>query len=633
MTLTQFTNLDFDQIKSSIRSYLRANSNFTDYDFEGSNFTVLINTLAYNTYINSYNANAICNEVFLDSATLRENVVSRAKEIGYLPRSRTAARANVSFIVNTNNLTTNPISLTLKKGTVAVTSGQVGSSNFVFSILDDITVPVVDGIAAFNNITIYEGNYITENYTFSRNQRIILNNGGIDTSLISVTVRSSETASFSQKYTLSRDIFDINGESKVFFIQEVEDERYEIFFGDDVFGKKLDEGNYIDIAYVVCNGESANGVSNLNFSGRIFDNNGRIVTSDISRLSINSASFGGKTIESIESIKRYAPKLYSAQNRAVTSSDYETIVSQIYPEVESISAFGGENLTPPQYGKVFISIKPVNGQFLSNNVKDNIKSALRKYAVAGIVPELIDLKYLYIEFDASVYYNTNFTVSPEQLRTNLFNIVEKYSKSSELNKYGARFKYSKFLKLIDDSSEAITSNITKIYIRRDLKAEINKIATYEVCFGNQFYTGFYSQQGSLKSSGFYVAGINSVVYFADTPLNEEKGTIYLFTTTDGTTRQIIRRNIGEIDYIKGEIIIYPLNIRDTVKTYGFDNIIQISTVPRSNDIIALQDLYLQLDVSNSKINMIVDNISSGSDISGSNYISTSSYSDEKIIRT
>ncbi len=633
MSLTQFTNLDFDQIKASIRSYLRANSNFTDYDFEGSNFTVLINTLAYNTYINSYNANAICNEVFLDSATLRENVVSRAKEIGYLPRSRTSSRANITFIVDTNNLSINPVSLTLKKGTVASTSGQIGGSNYVFSILDDITVPVVDGIARFDNITVYEGNYITENYTYSSRQRIILSNGGIDTSLISVSVRSSETASFSQKYTLSRDIFEVNGESKVFFIQEIEDERYEIFFGDNVFGKKLDDGNYIDISYLVCSGEEANGASNLVFSGRIFDNNGRIVTSDISRVLVQSSSFGGKSIESVESIKRYAPKLYSAQNRAVTSSDYETIVSQIYPEVESISAFGGENLTPPQYGKVFISIKPVNGQFLSNKIKDNIKSALRKYSVAGIVPELIDLKYLYVEFDAAVYYNTNFTVSPEQLRTNLFDVITRYSRSSELNKYGARFKYSKFLNLIDETSEAITSNITKIFIRRDMRAEVNKIATYEICFGNQFFNTLYTTQGSIKSSGFYVAGINSIVYFADSPINEERGSIYLFTTTDGKTRQVIRRNIGEVDYVKGEIIIYPINIRDTVKKYGFDNIIQISTVPRSNDIIALQDLYLQLDVSNSKINMIIDNISSGADISGTNYISTSSYSDEKIIRT
>jgi len=631
MSLTQFTNLNFDQIKTSIRDYLRANSDFTDYDFEGSNFTILINTLAYNTYINSYNASAIANEVFLDSATLRENVVSRAKEIGYLPRSRTSARANITFFVNTNNLSTNPLTLTLKKGTVAVTSGRFNSSNYVFSILDDITVPVVDGIGLFENITVYEGNFIVENFTYSQNKRIILSNSGIDTSLISVVVKSSQNSNFSEKYVLSRDIFEIKSDSKVFFLQEIEDEYYEIFFGDGVFGKKLEDGNYIEVTYVTNSGEEANGADNFSFSGRIFDNNGGLVTSDLSLVTVNSPAFGGKPIEAIESIKRYAPRLYSAQNRAVTSTDYETIVAQIYPEVESISAFGGENLTPPQFGKVFISIKPVNGEFLSNNVKDNIKNALRKYAVAGIVPEIIDLKYLYVEFDTTVYYNPNFTVSPETLRTNLIEIINTYSKSNDINRYGARFKYSKFLNLIDESSEAITSNITKISMRRNLKVSVNTFATYEICYGNAFHIK--SNLGNnIKSSGFYISGINSLVYLADIPTSDSKGSLYLFTTPDGTTVNVVRRNVGEIDYQKGEVILYPINIRDTVKTFGFDKIIEISATPRSNDVIGLQDLYLQLNVENSTVNMVVDNISSGSDLTGSNYISTSSYTENTIIR-
>ena len=631
MSLTQFTNLNFDQIKTSIRDYLRANSDFTDYDFEGSNFTILINTLAYNTYINSYNASAIANEVFLDSATLRENVVSRAKEIGYLPRSRTSSRANITFFVDTNNLSTNPLTLTLKKGTVAVTSGRFNSSNYVFSILDDITVPVVDGIGLFENITVYEGNFIVENFTYSQNRRSILSNSGIDTSLISVVVKSSQNSNFSEKYVLSRDIFEVKGDSKVFFLQEIEDEYYEIFFGDGVFGKKLEDGNYIEVTYVTNSGEEANGADNFSFSGRIFDNNGGIVTSDLSLVTVNSPAFGGKPIEAIESIKRYAPRLYSAQNRAVTATDYETIVAQIYPEVESISAFGGENLVPPQYGKVFISIKPVNGEFLSNNVKDNIKTALRKYAVAGIVPEIIDLKYLYVEFDTTVYYNPNFTVSPEALRTNIIEIINTYSKSNDINRYGARFKYSKFLNLIDESSEAVTSNITKITMRRNLKVSINTFATYEICFGNSFHIRS-SQGNNIKSSGFYISGINSLVYLADIPTSESKGSLYLFTTPDGTTVNVVRRNVGEIDYQKGEIILYPINIRDTVKKFGFDKIIEISAIPKSNDVIGLQDLYLQLNVENSTVNMVIDNISSGSDLTGSNYISTSSYTENTLIR-
>jgi len=631
MAITQFTNLDFDQIKASIRDYLRANSEFTDYDFEGSNFSILINALAYNTYINSYNANAICNEVFLDSATLRENVVSRAKEIGYLPRSRTASRSNISFFVDTSGETTNPLTLTLKKGTVAVSSGQFNGRNFTFSILDDVTVPVVDNIAFFNNITIYEGNFITENFTFSDLGRFILGNSGIDTSLISVSVRSSESSNFSQKYNLSRDIFEVKSDSKVFFLQEIEDEYYEIFFGDNIFGKKLENGNYIDVTYITSSGEEANGARNLSFSGRIFDNNGRIISNDVSRITVNTPAFGGKPIETIDSIKRYAPRIYSAQNRAVTATDYEAIVPQIYPEVESLSAFGGENLTPPQFGKVFISIKPINGQFLSNTVKNNIKSSLRKYSVAGIVPEIIDLKYLFIEFDSSIYYNPNFTISPDALKTSITEIINAYAKSSELNKYGARFKYSKFLNLIDQSSEAITSNITKINMRRDLRVEVNKFATYEICFGNSFHIKNRSGN-NIKSSAFFISGINSPVYLSDVPVTDEIGNINLFTISDNKTISIVRSNIGEIDYVKGEIILYPINIRDTFKKFGFDNIIEISAIPKSNDIIGLQDLYLQLDVSNSIINMIIDNISSGADITGSNYISTSSYPENKFIR-
>jgi hypothetical protein len=631
MSFTQFTNLDFDQIKTSIKDYLRANSDFTDYDFEGSNFNILINTLAYNTYINSYNANAIANEVFLDSATLRENVVARAKEIGYLPRSRTAARANISFFVDTSNLTTNPLTLTLKRGTVAVSSSQFNGGNFTFSILDDITVPVVNNLAFFNNITIYEGNFIVENFTFNDNQRFILSNIGIDTTLLSVTVRDSIESNFSSKYNLSKNIFEVRSDSKIFFIQEIEDEYYEIFFGDGIFGKKLENNNYIDVTYLTSSGDSANGSQSFSFSGRIFDNNGRIVVNDISKITVNTPAFGGKSIESIDSIKRYAPRLYSAQNRAVTASDYEAIVPQIYPEVESISAFGGENLNPPQYGKVFISIKPVNGEFLSNNVKDNIKAALRKYAVAGIVPEIIDLKYLYIEFDSSVYYNPNFTVSPEAIRSTLMDTIQSYGKSTELNKYGGRFKYSKFLNIIDNTSEAITSNITKIKIRRNLKVETNKFATYEICYGNPFHIS--NKTGNnIKSSGFFVPGINSTVYLMDVPTSDDFGTLNLFSVNDEQTVNILRKNIGEIHYLKGEIILYPINIRDTVKKFGFDNIIEISTIPKSNDIIGLQDLYLQLDVTNSVVNMVVDNISSGADITGSNYISTSSYTEQKIIR-
>lgn len=624
MAIVNLTSLDFNQIKESIKSYLRANSNFTDYDFEGSNFTTIIDILAYNTYISSYNDNMIANEVFLDSATLRENVVSRAKELGYTPRSRTSARAVTSFTVNTENLSTKPITLTLKKGTVA-TSDTFNGISYSFSILEDITVPVVNNVATFSNVSLYEGNYIVQNFTYlSDNSRFLLDNEGIDTTLLNVLIRETASSNVTEKYTLVNNIFNVDSTSKIFFVQEIEDERYEIFFGDGVFGKKLDTNNLIEASYIISSGEEANGVFSFNFNGRIFDNNGRVVNSDISALTTITPAFGGKSIETVSSIKKFAPRVYSTQQRAVTPADYEAIIPQIYPEAESVSAFGGETLNPPKYGKVYISIKPINGPFVSNKVKDNIKTILRKYAVGGIVPEIIDLKYLYVQFDSSVYYNSNFSTSPDTLRTNILNNINSYAKSSELNQYGARFKYSKFLKIIDDSDSAITSNITKINMRRDLRVELNKFAFYEICFGNAFHIN--KQTGyNIKTSAFRISGSSYDVYLSDLPSDEESGTLFIFRLDATQQPVIIRNNVGTINYLKGEILINPINITNTKKTVGFDNIIQVSAIPKSNDIIGLQDLYLQLDTSASTVNMLSDTISSGYDISGVNYVSTSSY--------
>jgi len=410
MALVNFTNLDFDQIKSSIREYLRANSNFSDYDFEGSNLSTLIDVLAYNTYISSYNANMISNEVFIDSATLRENTVSLARNIGYVPHSRSAAKANISFFVDTTGFSTNPLTLTLKTGVVCTSNTSFGNQNFSFIVPQDVTVPIVNGIALFDNIDIYEGTFLVNTFTVDANnpnQKFILDNPNIDVDSIVVYVRDTQQSTIRNSFKLSRNLFDIDSNSRVFFIQEIEDQRYEIIFGDGIFGKNLENLNYVEVSYNITNGENANGVSSFNFNGRIVDNNNRVVTTGISLVTTNSIAQNGREIESVESIKKYAPRKYSSQNRAVTATDYETIIPVIYPEAESISVFGGEDLTPPKYGRVFISIKPINGAFVSSQVKDNIKNSLRKYAVAGIVPEIIDLKYLYLETDVTTYYNSN----------------------------------------------------------------------------------------------------------------------------------------------------------------------------------------------------------------------------------
>ena len=640
MSLVNFANLDFDQVKTTLKEYLQSNSNFTDYNFEGSNLSTVLDVLAYNTYITSYNANMVANEVFIDSATLRENVVSLARNIGYLPRSRTAARATVTFFVDCSNITPAPSNLTLNKGPVAATSSAFGNSSLVFSICEDITVPVKDGIARFNNISIYEGTLLTSEFTNSAanpNLRFILPNTGIDTSLIKVRVKNNSFSTAGVKYSSQDSLFDITPLSKVFFLQEIEDERYEIFFGDGIFGKKLDEGNVVEVDYIVSSGDGGNAVRNFQFAGKLtYTRNATeyTVSSGVSLLTTGLPASGGEQIESVDSIKKFAPRIYASQNRALTSNDYETLIpTKIYPETESISVFGGEDLVPPQYGKVFISIKPRTGDFLPNLIKENIRLRLKKYAVAGIVPEILDLKYLYIEVDSKIYYNSNLAPSSADVSSSVQSNATKYAESSELNKYGARFKYSKFLNIIDQSQEGITSNITTIKMRRDLRVALNSFAEYAIGYGNEFHINSMSGY-NIKSSAFFISGVSEPLYVTDIPnTDRETGSLFFFTlpSLNSTSPVIVRRNVGTIDYVKGIITLNPVNIVSG-KIKDGQTIIELEATPHSNDVIGLQDLYLQLDISNSNFETVIDEVSSGLDPSASNYIVSSSYGNGMLVR-
>jgi len=633
MPLVNFSNLNFDQIKTSIRDYLKSNSKFTDYDFEGSNLSTIIDTLAYNTYITSYNANMVSNEVFIDSATLRENVVSLARNIGYLPHSKKSAVANISFSVDVSS--TSAVTLTLKSGIVALSYQTFGNESYIFSIPSDITVNVnSDGVANFNNIKIYEGTYISQDFTVSSrnpNQKYILTNSGIDTSTIRVIVRDSQSSTIERKYTLSNSLVQVGPTSPIFFIQEIPDERYELLFGDGTFGLKLQEPNYVTVNYISGNGELGNDISSFTFAGSLRDNNGGVVTKGVSPLSTYTTSYGGKSIEDVNSIKKYASQIYASQNRAVTASDYEAIIPSIYPECESVSAYGGEDLEPPQYGKVYVSIKPENGVYLSSTIKENIQRDLKRYSVAGIVSEVVDLKYLYIDTQTTAYYNTNLAPSYNYVKDIILNNIVDYADSTELNRFGARFKYSKFLKVIDDSHSSITSNITTVNMRRDLRPALNIFAEYEICYGNRFHVG--SEDGyNIKSSGFAVSGISGTVYLGDLPNKDLlTGSVFLFKLDALAEPVIVKKNIGIINYKKGEIKMNPMKVLSTVVNRGAP-LIEISTIPYSNDVIGLQDLYLQLDTRFSTVTMKSDNIASGDDISGSNYNVTSSYSNGTFTR-
>ena len=619
MAFGQYVNLDFDQIKTSIRDYLRANTNFTDYDFEGSNLSIIIDALAYNTYTTAYNTNMAANECFLDSATLRENVVSLARNIGYVPRSRRSARAKISFTVSGLTETS---TLTLNSGIVC--NGVGDNTNYIFCIPEDITVSVVNGFAEFNNIEIYEGNFISQNFTVDTslfNQRYILDNASIDTSTINVKVKPSESSTSTVTYKQIDNIIGITSTSSSYLLQEIEDERYELIFGDNVIGKKLSNQNYVTVSYIVSDGKEGNGASEFSFVGNITNQDGAAINpSDISLVTTEEKSRDGDDIESISSIKYYAPRIYSSQYRAVTASDYESVLGYIYPNVESVTAFGGEEMSPPRFGKVFISVKPRNGDFLSDETKRELIQRLKSYAVAGIVPEFIDLKYLFVELNATPYYNPSLNDDPNNLKTGISNALTQYSRSIDVNKFGGRFKYSKAVSLIDSVDSSITSNITLVTIRRNLKAVLGQFAQYEVCYGNMFHTQ--ESAYNVVSTGFTIEGVTGTVYLADEVINREKGRIFFFTYIEGGTPNIIKKNAGTVDYMTGEVLIDTVNILSTVVANG---VIEIQAIPHSNDIVGLRDLYVKFDMTNTTINMVQDLIASGQNTSGSRFVHTHSY--------
>lgn len=626
MAFGQYLNLDFDDIKTSIRDYLRANTNFTDYDFEGSNLSIIIDALAYNTYITAYNTNMAANESFLDSATLRENVVSLARNIGYVPRSRRAARARISFFVTG---LTETVTLTLKAGLIC--NGAAANTSYIFSIPEDITVNVADGVARFENIEIFEGLLITQNFTVNTaqfNQRFILNNSFIDTSTLRVKVKTAESSSTSVVHKQIDNIIGINSTSSSFLLQEIEDERYELLFGDGVIGKKLNNENYITATYVTTAGKDGNGAAEFSFIGQLLDQDGGSVdAANISLVNTIEPSRDGDEIESISSIKYYAPRIYSSQYRAVTAADYEGVLAYVYPNVESVSAFGGEEMTPPRFGKVFISVKPRNGDYLSDFTKRDLVQKLKSYAVAGIVPEFIDLKYLYVELESFAYYNTNFADDPNRLKTAISNALTTYSRSIDVNKFGGRFKYSKSQTLVDGVDSSITSNITRVIMRRNLMAEIGKFAQYELCYGNQFHIA--ESAYNITSTGFRIEGVNDPVYMADEVIDKKQGRIFFFTYAEGGTPNIIKKNAGTVKYDIGEILIDTVNI---LSTNISNNVVEVQAIPHSNDVVGLRDLYVKFDMTNTSITMVQDIISSGENTSGSRFTRESSYNVPTYIR-
>ena len=590
MPYTQVANLDFDQIKAQLKEYLRAQSDFTDYDFEGSALSVLIDTLAYNTYYTAFNTNMVVNELFIDSATLRDNVVAIAKQLGYRPKSATSPTAYVSFTATYANPTTDT-ELNLRAGTGFV--ANYDETLYQYVVTDDAKGQVVNGVATFTDVPVREGTYLTNTFTVNtalKSQRFILDNRNIDTNTIRVKVYPTG-GSFNEPYLVADNILGVDSTSKVFFLDEIEDERYEILMGDGVLGKKLDNGARIEVSYITTSGPSSNGVRSFVFSGVLENNDGVTPNTSVS-ITSTVASAGGEEIETTASIKYTAPKAYGTQDRAVTAGDYEAIVRQIYPATSDIIIFGGEDQDPPEYGKVFIALKPKDASYLSSLTKAEIVEALEKYTVASVEPRIIDPSILFVELNSKIYYDRNKTDdTPAQIRDKVITAVQSYLDTSDTEKFNGKFRYSKAIAVIDDADRAINSNLTSVTMRKDFYPQLNSTFYYEVCFQNAFDVD--CDDPVLSSTGFRVTEYPNF----DVYLEDKEGKIVLYRLDSVTGEKVVLDSeVGDIDYAKGELRMYALTI---IKGSFFDNRISVRVKPLSNDIKALREVYLDVDVANS----------------------------------
>ena len=591
MPYTQVSNLDFENIKTSLKEYLRSQNDFTDYDFEGSALATLVDTLAYNTYYTAFNTNMVVNELFIDSATLRDNVVAIAKQLGYRPKSATSPTAYVSFTVTYTNTTTDK-ELNLKEGTGFISNFDNAIYNYV--VTSDVKAQVINGVATFTNVPIREGTVLNSEFTIqtaSKNQRFILDNPNIDTNTVKVKVYPGG-GTFNEPYLLADNILGVDGDSKVFFLDEVEDQRYEILMGDGVLGKKLENNTRIDVSYLITQGPVSNGVRAFVFSGILENENGVSPSSFTTSIVSTVASAGGEAIESTAKIKYTAPKAYGTQDRAVTAQDYEAIVRKVYPATSDIIIFGGEDQDPPEYGKVFIVLKPTDASYLTSLTKSQIIADLKKYVVASVEPRIVDPSILFVEMTSKIYYNSGVTdQTPSNIRDKVIASIQSYIDTSDTEKFNGKFRYSKFVGVIDDADVSINSNLTSLTMRKDFYPQLNSTFYYEVCFQNAFDED--CDDPVLSSTGFRVTEYpNFDVYVED---RDKKIVLYRLDSVTGE-KVVLDSDIGDIDYVKGELKMYALTI---IKGSFFDNRISLRVKPLSNDIKAMREVYLDVDVPNS----------------------------------
>ena len=604
------SELDFDAIKSNLKTYLQGQSQFSDYDFEGSSLSVLLDILAYNTHYNALYTNLAVNESFLDSASKRSSIVSRAKEIGYIPHSATGATARVNIVVSST--TSTPATLTIPAYQPFQTTVNGTTYNFYNTAAQ---VATLNGSTyTFSNIDIKEGTPLTFRYEATSGTRYLIPNANVDLSTVTVRVQENASSSTFDTFVREEDLLNLDGTSKVFFVKEIDNQLYELEFGNDVIGKGIANGNIVTISYMTTNKDAANG-------GRVFSYQGATLLGGTTATTTVLAASGGSDIEDAESIRYNAPRYYTAQNRAVTTEDYKSIITKSFTEAQTINVWGGEDNIPQQFGKVFISIKPRSTAILTTAQKDVIINELLKNKnVVSITPEIVDPEYINLEVTSTVYYNPRLTTrSLTDIKDLVIQEIKDYN-SDHLQSFTGIFKYSNLTGLIDEVEESILSNITTIKLHREITIRYNTNTTYEVNLGNPIYHSGVPEQ-SISTHGFYIAGNDNVMYIEDLPNNSTStGTLRMYYLENGIKNYV--KDFGEVNYDTGYVKLNEITISglDLTQSPVFELIVK----PQSNDVVSIRNQLVQIPDANIIVNVIADKVAMGDQAGNSNYVFTSS---------
>ncbi len=604
------SELDFDAIKSNLKTFLQGQAAFADYDFDGAGLSVLLDILAYNTHYNALYTNLAVNESFLDSASKRSSVVSRAKEIGYVPYSSSSATATVNIVVSST--TSSPATLTLPAYSAFNTT--IEGTQFTFYNTDNIVTTRVGSTYTFQGVQIKEGTPLSFKYTAADGVRYTIPNQNVDMSTLAVRVQDNSTSSVFTTFVNQEDLLNLDGDSKVYFIKEIEGQLYELEFGNGVIGTALENGNIVNLTYLVTNEEAGNGA-------RVFAYNGSTLLGGSISVTTTTPAVGGSPAESIESIRYNAPRSYSSQNRAVTVEDYRAVIFRLYPEAQTINVWGGEDNDPPIYGKVFLSIKPITTDILTQNQKDYIiDSILKQKNVVSITPEIVDPEYINLQVSCSVYYNPRLTIRSENtLKELVIQTIKDYN-TDNLNSFTGVFRHSNLSTLIDNTEDSIVSNITTIKLYREVNVQYNTNANYTINLANPIY-GSGVPEESVTSTGFYIAGNDNIMYIEDLPIDNFTGQLRLFYCSS-TGAKVYIRTFGSVDYPNGIVRLTELEITGIDLTQS--PILELIIKPQSNDVVSIRNQLVTIPDENIIVNVILDKVSVGDPGGGTNYVFTSS---------